>query len=80
MLLHTLTYALRMKYRKASIDRFKVCGWFYSELGANSLVRGDVIRVVCLAERQVSQQSIHALDVTHLKKIASCRKIDVELK
>ena len=39
----------------------KICLWLHSKLGANYVVRGVIISVVCLAERQVTQQSAHAL-------------------
>ena len=43
-----------------AVHETKVRGLLYFELGANSLVRGDVIVVVCLAERRVPGQSTHA--------------------
>lgn len=63
-----------------AVRESEVCGWLYSELSANSVVREDVAFVVCLAERQVPGQSAHALDATQLVKNFSCHEIDVELK
>ena len=63
-----------------AVRETEVCCWFYAEVGANALVRGNVIWVVCLVERLVSRQSVHTLDAALLEKNSSCREINIKMK
>lgn len=62
-----------------AVRKTKVRGRLYFELGSNTLVRGDVIFVACLAKRQFPGQRTHALDATQLVKNSPYREIDVKL-
>ena len=63
-----------------AVRETEVCCWFYAEVGANALVRGNVIWVVCFVERLVSRQSIRTLGAAPLAKNSSCREINMKTK